>query len=92
MCLGIPGKIVAISDAVQLVGIVDVGGIQRTVDLSCVAKESDSLDSLIDHWVLVHVGFAMSLIDETEARVTLEVLTELGQVQEELAAMQEGAS
>lgn len=92
MCLGIPGKIVAIDDAAQRRGIVDVGGIQRAVDLSCVAGESDSLDTLIGRWVLVHVGFAMSVIDEAEARVTLAVLTELGQVQEELAAMQEGES
>ncbi|MFC5741615.1 HypC/HybG/HupF family hydrogenase formation chaperone [Dyella tabacisoli] len=92
MCLGIPGKIVAISDAVQLLGIVDVGGIQRSVDLSCVAQDFASLDSLIGHWVLVHVGFAMSVIDEAEAQATLAVLTELGQVQEELIAMQEGQS
>ncbi|RUL77645.1 HypC/HybG/HupF family hydrogenase formation chaperone [Dyella choica] len=92
MCLGIPGKIVAISDSVQLLGIVDVGGIQRAVDLSCVAQGYESLESLIDRWVLVHVGFAMSVIDESEAQATLAVLTELGQVQEELAAMQEGAS
>ncbi|WP_266171441.1 HypC/HybG/HupF family hydrogenase formation chaperone [Dyella subtropica] len=92
MCLGIPGKIVAISDSEQLLGIVDVGGIQRAVDLSCVAQGSESLESLIDRWVLVHVGFAMSVIDEAEAQATLAVLTELGQVQEELAAMQEGES
>ncbi|GLQ87335.1 HypC/HybG/HupF family hydrogenase formation chaperone [Dyella flagellata] len=92
MCLGIPGKIVAITDSVQLLGVVDVGGIQRAVDLSCVAQGGEALESLLDRWVLVHVGFAMSVIDETEAQATLAVLTELGQVQEELAAMQESES
>lgn len=96
MCLGIPGKIISISDAEQQLGIVDVGGIQRAVNLSCICEtEGESgadLEQHIDSWVLVHVGFAMSVIDEAEARATLEVLTELGEMQEELAAMQEGAS
>ncbi|QAU23170.1 HypC/HybG/HupF family hydrogenase formation chaperone [Dyella sp. M7H15-1] len=92
MCLGIPGKIVAISDSAQRLGIVDVSSIQRAVDLSCIAQESDSLEWLIGRWVLVHVGFAMSVIDEAEAQTTLAVLTELGQIQEDLAAMQEGES
>ncbi|MBC3917184.1 HypC/HybG/HupF family hydrogenase formation chaperone [Undibacterium sp. CY18W] len=92
MCLGIPGKIVSISDVGQLLGIVDVGGIQRAVDLSCVAQDGKNLHELVNRWVLVHVGFAMSVIDEEEARATLAILNELGQMQEELVAMQEGDS
>jgi len=92
MCLGIPGKIVSITDAEQQLGMVDVGGIQRAVDLSCVAQEGEELHGLIDSWVLVHVGFAMSVIDEAEAQATLAILNELGQMQEELLAMQEGDS
>ncbi len=90
MCLGIPGKIVSITDADQQLGIVDVGGIQRVVDLSCVAEGSSKLHELIDRWVLVHVGFAMSIIGEAEAQSTLAILHELGQMQEEMLAMQEG--
>jgi hydrogenase expression/formation protein HypC len=92
MCLGIPGKIVSITDAEQQLGMVDVGGIQRAVNLSCIAEAGTDLTQHINSWVLVHVGFAMSVINEAEAQATLLVLTELGEMQEELAAMQEGAS
>ena len=92
MCLGIPGKIVSIVDAEQQVGIVDVGGIQRAVNLSCIAEPNVDLQHYLDNWVLVHVGFAMSVINEAEAQATLAVLTELGNMQEEMAAMQEGES
>jgi hydrogenase expression/formation protein HypC len=92
MCLGVPGKIISISDAAQHLGVVDVGGIQRTVNLSCIAEHNTDLNQHIDSWVLVHVGFAMSVIDEAEAQSTLAVLTELGEMQEELVAMQTGES
>jgi len=92
MCLGIPGKIVAISDPLRQVGMVDVGGVQRAVNLSCIAPEGQPLESCIGAWVLVHVGFAMSRIDEAEAQATLEVLNELGDMQSELEAIQMGAS
>jgi hydrogenase expression/formation protein HypC len=92
MCLGIPGKIVSITDAEQQLGMVDVSGIQRVVNLSCIADTGVELERYIDEWVLVHVGFAMSVISESEAQATLAVLAELGEMQEELAAMQQGAS
>lgn len=91
MCLGIPGKIVAISDHERQLGTVDVSGIQREVNLSCIAEEGKALEDYIGDWVLVHVGFAMSRINEEEAQATLQVLTELGEMQEELSAIQEGA-
>ena len=91
MCLGIPGKIIAIVDEAEQLGLVDIGGVQRHVNLSCVAPAETGLDALIERWVLVHVGFAMSVIDADEAAATLQVLTELGEAQEELAAMQQGA-
>ena len=50
-----------------------------------------NLQSLVGSWALVHVGFAMSIIDEEEARRTLEILAEIGELQEELDAMQNGA-
>lgn len=92
MCLGIPGKIVSITSVEQQLGMVDVGGIQRSVNLSCIAEAGTDLRQHIDSWVLVHVGFAMSVINEAEAQSTLAVLTELGNMQEELAAIQEGES
>jgi len=92
MCLGIPGKIISIVDNDLQLGMVDISGIQREVNLSCIAEEGQSLDKYLEEWVLVHVGFAMSIIDESEAQATLGVLTELGEMQEELHAMREGAS
>ncbi|WDE00955.1 HypC/HybG/HupF family hydrogenase formation chaperone [Thalassomonas actiniarum] len=92
MCLGIPGKIIKIIDVEQHLGVVDVGGIQREVNLSCIVDAGENLNDHVGDWVLVHVGFAMSVIDEREAQQTLKVLTELGEMQEELAAMQMGES
>lgn len=92
MCLGIPGKIVGITDPKNQLGMVDVSGIQREVNLSCIADEGAALEQYIGEWVLVHVGFAMSLINEEEAQATLAVLTELGEMQEELTSMQQGAA
>ncbi len=87
MCLGIPGRIVEISDAEKKLALVDVGGVKRQVNLACIVDEAHPVESCIGNWVLVHVGFAMSRIDEEQAAETLALLTELGEVQEELAAM-----
>ncbi|VAW59790.1 hypothetical protein MNBD_GAMMA11-534 [hydrothermal vent metagenome] len=91
MCLGIPGKIISICDYNQQLGMVDVGGIQRAVNLSCINEPGEDLEKHINSWVLVHVGFAMSIINEAEAKSTLSILTELGELQQELAAIQEGS-
>ncbi len=87
MCLGIPGQVVEISDAGKKLGLVDVGGVKRQVNLACIVDESHPVEDCVGDWVLVHVGFAMSRIDERQAAETLEILTQLGEVQEELAAM-----
>ena len=89
MCLGIPGRIVAIADAANRLGVVDVCGVTRQVNLACIVDDAHPVDSCVGDWVLVHVGFAMSRIDEKEARLTLELLAELGEAQAELAAMRE---
>lgn len=90
MCLGIPGRIVEISDPVRKLGIADVSGVRRPVNLACVIGD-DTVEALLGTWVLIHVGFAMSRIDEEQAAETLRVLTELGEAQQELAAMRAGA-
>jgi len=87
MCLGIPGQIVAISDTENELGIVDVSGVRREINLICVIDENHPIESCVGDWVLVHVGFAMSRIDETEAAATLKILEQLGEVAPELAAM-----
>ncbi len=85
MCLGIPGKIIAITDAERLTATADVSGVRREVNVACVA--GNDLDALVGQWALIHVGFAMSLIDADEAAKTLEVLRELGEAQEALDQM-----
>ncbi len=87
MCLGIPGKVVEITDAANKLGMVDVAGVRRQVNLACVVNEAHPVESCVGDWVLVHVGFAMSRIDEHEARLTLEVLEQLGEAQAEIDAM-----
>ncbi len=87
MCLGIPGRIARITDAERKLAIVDVSGVQREVNVACVVEDGRPVADCVGYWVLVHVGFAMSRIDEEEAAATLRVLNELGEVQQELAAM-----
>lgn len=85
MCLGIPGRITAITDASRLMAMAEVSGVRREVNVACVA--GNDLDGLVGQWVLIHVGFAMSLIDEEEAAATLEALRDLGEAQEALDQM-----
>ena len=88
MCLGIPGQIVEITDAGRQMALADISGVRREVSVVCVAE--GPLDALVGKWVLIHVGFAMSLIDEAEAARTLDALRELGEAQEALEAMAAG--
>jgi hydrogenase expression/formation protein HypC len=92
MCLGIPGQIVEISDAQNLLGIVSVSGVRREINLVCIVDETHPVESCKGDWVLVHVGFAMSRIDEAEAEKTLQLLAELGEIQAELEALQQDAA
>lgn len=89
MCLGIPGRIVAITHAANKLALVDVMGVQREVNIACVVDDAHPVHACIGDWVLVHVGFAMSRIDEKEAQLTLEVLKMLGEAQTEIEAMRQ---
>lgn len=75
MCLGIPGQIVEIVDDENSIAKVDVSGVKRNVSVALVRPEGIEPGD----WVLIHVGFAMSKIDETEARETMQALLMLGQ-------------
>jgi hydrogenase expression/formation protein HypC len=86
MCLGIPGQIIEISDAERKLGLADVSGVRREVNLACIAGDGP-LKELVGTWALIHVGFAMSRIDEEEAKKTMDVLRMLGEAQEEIEAM-----
>ncbi len=79
MCIGIPGQIVErLADGSAFV---DVCGIKREVNLALVN------DAQIGQWVLVHVGFAMSIIDEAEARDTLDALQNMFEVEPDVGAL-----
>jgi len=92
MCLGVPGRIVSIDDPANMIATVDVCGVRRRINVSCVVDEDHPLESCLGAWVLIHVGFAMSRIDEAEAAETLKILTELGEAQAELESMQRSAA
>jgi len=78
MCLGIPGRIVEVHDDHGLsMGTVDFGGVRREVCLAYVADEIELGD-----YAIVHVGFAISIVDEAEAKRTFEVLKEMSQLDE----------
>jgi hydrogenase expression/formation protein HypC len=72
MCLAIPGQIIEIVDEPNRLAKVEVAGVQRIVNVGLL----DSPEA--GDWVLIHVGFAMSLIDEAEATATLELLEQMG--------------
>jgi hydrogenase expression/formation protein HypC len=83
MCIGIPGQIVSIDEKQLHTAWVDVCGVKRQVNIALVNDREDS-QSLVGEWVLVHVGFAMSILDEAEARDTLDALEAMAQVEEEV--------
>lgn len=91
MCLGVPGRVVAIEDAGKMLGVVEVSGVRRVANLTCVVDDEHPIEGCVGDWVLVHVGFAMSRIDPGEAARTLALLEEMGEMQAELEAMSTGA-
>jgi hydrogenase expression/formation protein HypC len=81
MCLGIPGQIVEIVDETTHIAKVDVGGVKRNVNIGLLVGTEAGIKA--GDWVLIHVGFALSKIDEAEAASTLGFLEGLGQVYED---------
>ncbi len=79
MCLGIPARVLEITDREAMIGRVDVAGVSRSVNLLCVVDDEHPLDSCVGTWVLIHVGFAMQRVDEEEARRTLALLHQMGE-------------
>jgi len=76
MCLAIPGQVVEIVDAADCIARVDVAGVTREVNVALLLWDGEQLAP--GDWVLIHVGFAMSRIDEDEAARTLALLREMG--------------
>ena len=78
MCLGIPGRIIELHrDGDLAMGTVDFGGVRRDVCLAYVQDEAG-----IGDYVIVHVGFAISKVDEQEARRTFDALREMSYLDE----------
>ena len=79
MCLGIPGRIVEFVDPTRHLAKAEVSGVRRTINVGLVLP--DGLN--VGDWVLIHVGFALSKIDEAEAERTTQFLIELGEAYEQ---------
>lgn len=77
MCLGVPARIVAITDAERMLATADTQGVPRTINIACVAAEGAPLSDCIGLWVLVHTGFAIARLDAEDARLTLDLLRQL---------------
>jgi len=77
MCLAIPGRVVEIVDDAKQLARVDVSGVLRNVNVGLLD------DVRPDDWVLIHVGFALSKVDEEEAHATLALLQAMGQTYED---------
>jgi hydrogenase expression/formation protein HypC len=75
MCLGIPGQLKEVSQVNQHLARVDVSGVTRIINIGLLEDEELELGD----WVLIHVGFAMSKIDEKEAALALASLQLMGQ-------------
>ena len=76
MCLAIPGQVVEIVDEVNRLARVDIAGVRRTVNVGLL--DDDGVGAQPGDWVLIHVGFALSKVDEEEARATLSLLAQMG--------------
>ncbi|MEI6621285.1 MAG: HypC/HybG/HupF family hydrogenase formation chaperone [Actinomycetes bacterium] len=77
MCLAVPAQIVEIVDTEYRLAKAETGGVSRTVNVMCVASTDEEVADLVGKWVLIHVGFAMNIIDEDDAAATLALLTDL---------------
>jgi hydrogenase expression/formation protein HypC len=86
MCLGIPGEVIEILTDRPDLARVDVSGVKRAINIGLLSEDPVRPGD----WVLIHVGFALSKIDEREARAALEFLESIGKAYEdEMAALRD---
>jgi hydrogenase expression/formation protein HypC len=87
MCLAIPGQIVEVVDGPRRLARVDVAGVRRTVNVGLL-DDADGAGPGPGDWVLIHVGFAISRVDEEEAHATRRLLEQMGaEYEQELAEL-----
>jgi hydrogenase expression/formation protein HypC len=80
MCLAVPGQVLEFTDELNRLARVEVAGVQRNVNVGLL----DGPDApRVGDWVLIHVGFALSKVDEEEARATLRLLEQMGESYEQ---------
>ena len=85
MCLGIPGEVIELLEQPDLARV-DVSGVRRVINIGLLADDLPAPGE----WVLIHVGFALSKIDEAEAAAAMEFLEGIGQAYaDEIAALRE---
>jgi hydrogenase expression/formation protein HypC len=77
MCLAIPGQIVEVVDDERRLAKVEVAGVRRSVNIGLL--DADGVGVGAGDWVLIHVGFAISQVDEDEARATRDLLERMGE-------------
>ncbi|WP_046470693.1 HypC/HybG/HupF family hydrogenase formation chaperone [Allosalinactinospora lopnorensis] len=84
MCLGIPGEVIELNTEQPDLAKVDVSGVRRSINIALLEEE----DVRPGDWILIHVGFALSKIDEEEAQAALDFLKTIGQdYEDELDAL-----
>lgn len=76
MCLAIPGQIIEVVDSENRLAKVDVAGVKRNVNIGLLDADGEGVGP--GDWVLIHVGFAISQVDEEEARSTRDLLERMG--------------
>ena len=76
MCLAIPGQLVEVVDDRNRIAKVEVAGVRRNVNIGLLDEDGDGARP--GDWVLIHVGFALSKVDEVEAQATLRLLAQMG--------------
>lgn len=81
MCLAIPGRVMEVIDEEKRLARVDVAGVQRNVNIGLLDRDGDGAEP--GDWVLIHVGFALSKVDEEEANATLRLLRNMGEAYEQ---------
>jgi hydrogenase expression/formation protein HypC len=75
MCLGIPGELVEMPTDDTDLALVSVAGVRRRVNVGLLTDEDELA---VGDWILIHVGFALAKIDETEAQAALQMLHDMG--------------
>lgn len=85
MCVGIPGKIIELDKDRPEYAWAEVSGVRREVNILLVCNDEEPKETLVGTWVLIHVGFAMSRLDEEAAKETIKALQAMGELEEDAA-------